>query len=578
MRALLIFLSLLPVLAVAAEPLRIQNLQRCGDLLERTRQTFCLTASGLDATALHVWLDDREITAQRNDQQLSFELETATTQSAALYLQQGPRRSNGVWLSMAGSHVIAAKPSEVATNMDGLTTYVDLVSLIIEERFDGLEQATALALKYGATVVGSIPALNTYQLRLPAHNLLERDALVLRLGTETSVDAVVIEESDAEQEEASDPAAKPPPERDEWIANRFSDAVHYYRRQIPSGLAPVKPARIRVGIIERNVDFDAPDFKAYAVRCSREKTQTCLYARDAGKPDSHGSTVAGVLAADWNNGGNTGLLRGLDGASNGFDVIVDRGSDAGVTANIAASVNLVEDGARVLNWSWGLHRVGTRNVAGGALDSMVKSGLAMSGYEELLEEFFLWLRQKHPDVVVVNSAGNGASFSGTDEYRLPSSFITDQLLVVGGHQRSEAPDMAVTDPRFVEKRASSNIDRRVDITAAACAHASTSETNAQGAVHCGTSFATPMVTGIVAAMLSINPQLTPEQLRILLRRSSLTIGGNTDFEPMDADDLTAPILPSERDHQMNHPDLDRSARLDMQQALELSLQSRNRAR
>ena len=90
-------------------------------------------------------------------------------------------------------------------------------------------------------------------------------------------------------------------------------------------------------------------------------------------------------------------------------MIVERNADAGITANIAASVNLVEDGVRVLNWSWGIHRVGARDVRGDEVDSLVRSGLAMSGYEELLEEFFLWLRKAHPDVVVVNSAGNGAS-------------------------------------------------------------------------------------------------------------------------------------------------------------------------
>lgn len=31
---------------------------------------------------------------------------------------------------------------------------------------------------------------------------------------------------------------------------------------------------------------------------------------------------------------------------------------------------------------------------------------------------------------------------------------------------------------------------------------------------------------------------------MLLRRSAMTIGGDYDFEPADAEDLTAPILPS----------------------------------
>ncbi|WNW13931.1 S8/S53 family peptidase [Pseudomonas sp. DTU_2021_1001937_2_SI_NGA_ILE_001] len=575
-----------PTLA-AEPPLRLATLARCGDLLDSRQQDWCLGVRGLGSTTPTLRLGDQPLPAssvQRDGDTLRLRIDAQAQHSAPLWLEDGARQSNAVWLTTGNSHVVAARPDEVAQNMDGLTTYVDLVSVIIEESHDGRQEAQRLADKYGARVVGSIAPLNLYQLRVPAHDLTQRDALVLRLGSEVSVDAVVIEESAAEEtEQAAAPRPKPEPEpekpaadSDEWAANRFVDAVNYYQRRIPGRQAPIQPQPVRIGLIERDVDFDTADFADYLGPCAVPRT--CVYARDAAKPDAHGSTVAGILAASWNNGGNTGLLRGLDKSSGGFEVIVERNSDAGITANIAASVNLVEDGVRVLNWSWGIHRVGARTVEGEEVDSLLRSGIAMSGYEELLEEFFLWLRKEHPNVLVVNSAGNGASFSGTDDYRLPSSFVTSQLLVVGGHQRSERPGLAVQDPGYAVRRRSSNLDRRVDITAAACAHASTTEAGQTGAVHCGTSYATPMVAGIVAAMLSINPQLQPAQLRTLLRRSSLPIGANYDFEPVDAEDLTAPILPSERQHRLDDPDVGRSARLDMQQALELSVQSRDRPR
>jgi hypothetical protein len=585
--ALLLLATALP--SLAAEPLRLVHLQRCGDLLESGPSSYCLNAQGLQPGALRVLLGGQPLAEkliQRDGQQLRLQLDPGTHKSAPIWLEQDGQVSNPVWLSLNSSHVVAAKPDEVAKNMDGLTTYTNLVSLIIEENADGLSTARQLAKKYGAEVVGAIPPLNTYQLRLPATNLLERDALVLRLGTEVNVDAVVIEESGAEEGEGSNElaAGKQAPEEkpsgDEWAANRFLDAVNYYQRRIPAKHKPVPTTPIRIGVIERNVDFDTADFSDYLGAAPRSdgKPHTRVYARDAGKPDGHGTTVAGILAARWDKGGNTGFLRGLDGAGPGFEVIVERNSDAGITANIAASVNLVEDGVRVLNWSWGIHRVGAKNIQGDEIDSLVRSGLAMNGYEELLEEFFLWLRAKHPDVIVVNSAGNGSSYSGADEYRLPSSFITDQLFVVGGHQRSERQDVAVDDPAYVVKRNSSNSDMRVDITAAACAHASTVQADAAGDAHCGTSYATPMVTGIIAAVLSINPELHPEQVRMLLRRSAMTIGKNFDFEPADAEDLTAPILPSERGYDLNNKDVGRSARLDMQKALDLAVESRDRVR
>ena len=182
-------------------------------------------------------------------------------------------------------------------------------------------------------------------------------------------------------------------------------------------------------------------------------------------------------------------------------------------------------------------------------------------------------------MVVVNSAGNASSFSGRDEYRLPSSFVTDQLFVVGGHERSDKDvDLDVDDPEYVVKRSASNIDMRVDVTAAACVRGSTLKEGERGTAHCGTSYATPLVAGLLAAMMSIDPELTPEQLRMLLRRSAMTIGEEYDFEPVEADDLTAPILPSERGNDLNHPDIGRSARLDMYKALDLTVQSLERVR
>ncbi len=567
--------------AAEQPPLRVEQLQRCGDLLQMDVQEFCLQVSGLDNSDVQVTLNGTPLPIEALDRQgdrVRLRINSTEAQSGPLWLEQHEQSSNPVWVSLKGSNVIAATKEEVAKNMDGITTYVDLISLIIEESHDGAEEAQHLAEKYGAEVVGMIPPLNTYQLRLPVSNLDERDAMVLRLGNEVSVDAVVTEESGAEESIEREITSPPAAEDDqEWASNRFLDAVNYYQRRLSHQGGDIDTHPIRVGVIEREVDFDAPDFADYLGECRADAHKTCVYARDAAKPDGHGTTVAGVFAAAWNEGGNSGFLRGLDSVGPGFDVIVDRNSDAGITANVAASVNLVEDGVRVLNWSWGIHRVGAVDINGEEIDSLVRSGIAMSGYEELLEEFFLWLRREHPNVVVVNSAGNASSFSGNDDYRLPSSFVTDQLFVVGGHERSDQ-DVAVDDPRYAVKRRASNIDMRVDITAAACVRGSSLIADEQGEAHCGTSYATPLVAGLLAAMMSIDPELTPAQLRMLLRRSAMPIGEEFDFEPTDADDLTAPILPSERANELNHPDIGLSARLDMYKALDLTVQSLDRDR
>lgn len=159
-------------------------------------------------------------------------------------------------------------------------------------------------------------------------------------------------------------------------------------------------------------------------------------------------------------------------------MIVKRSSDTGITANVAVSINLMEGGTWVFNWNWGTHRVGTRNVDDGEMDSSVRSGIAMSGYEELLKKFFLWLRKEHPSVLMINSVGNGSSCSGTGEYHLPSSFITEQLLAVDGHRRSEHQGLVVDNPAYTVRRSTSNVGMRADITATTYTHASTLERDA----------------------------------------------------------------------------------------------------
>jgi hypothetical protein len=566
---------LLPAPTLAAEPgPRIVALARCGDLLDSTRFTYCgRLAQPPGAAPLRATLDDAALPLQMGDDgRFEVAFATAGHASGALRLWQQDASSNPVWLSLQDSAIVAATRDEVVENLDGITTYVDLLSIVIEERFEALPEARRLAAKYGAEVVGAIPPLRLYQLRLGERRLEHRDAVAYRLNGEESVDAVIIEESAAEDADAG----APPKRRDgagELAANRFADAVDYYRRHVPGAAsARIAPTPIRIGVVEARVDFDAPDFARFLAPVPAGQSR--LFARDDDAPDGHGSTVAGLLLAAWDDGGNSGLLSGFGPGHGQFDVIVGRGSDAGITENIATSVRMIQDGARVLNWSWGLHRQGALRTGGGDVDSSIRSGAAFEAYEELLEEFFLWLRREHPEVIVVNSAGNGSSFSGNDDFRLPSSFVTDQLLVVGAHQTSGAA-VAVDDPAFVERRASSNIDTRIDITAAACVDASVAVAGTAGSEHCGTSYATGVVSGLVAAILSINPDLKPAEVRELLRRSSMPIGGPVDFELEEAEGLTAPILPSERAEQLRHPDVGRSARLDMRRALELAVESRS---
>ncbi|MFK0311014.1 S8/S53 family peptidase [Pseudomonas sp. NPDC090233] len=176
------------------------------------------------------------------------------------------------------------------------------------------------------------------------------------------------------------------------------------------------------------------------------------------------------------------------------------------------------------------------------------------------------MERRHPNVLVVNSAGNTAS---TTDDHLPASLVFDQLLVVGGHQRSQR-QVDVADPRFATPRSSSNVGARIDISAAACPNPPRSTLSRTGrGGGCGTSYAAALVTSVVAAMVSINPGLTPKQIKSLLRQSALPMAAEVDRAGS-----TGPI--KVRGRPEAGASMVQFARMDMLQAFKLAIKSRGK--
>lgn len=114
-------MAALSPLADAQEPLRIQSLQRCGDLLASERQDWCMQVRGLGEKLPTLRLGDDTLPAsavKRSGDGLRLQLNSKEHRSAPLWLEDGSRASNPVWLSLHRSHVLAAGPDEVAKNMD----------------------------------------------------------------------------------------------------------------------------------------------------------------------------------------------------------------------------------------------------------------------------------------------------------------------------------------------------------------------------------------------------------------------------------------------------------------------------
>lgn len=558
---------------MAAEPasaLHIESLAPCESWPGGEQQTWCMRVSGMQGRPARVVFNGSVLptsAVSRQGATLRFSLAQGQKTSGPVWVSQGRRSSNAVWLTLRPSRVLSVSSEHQVRLSDRVVTALDLVSLIFQEGVDGLAQARRVARQYGVDIVGAIAPLNVYQVRLPVSDLAARDALVAALKTDPVIVGVVVEDDNPEVPRDPDRVAEPADE-DGWVANRFFPAVELYRQYVASASSNPNPGTVVIGVVEKAVNFDTRDFASYLRPCSTE--HTCLYARHSVQA-RHGTFITGLLAAGRKPVDHLGFLSQLGAAGGRFKIIVDRGSLAGVIGRVAASVNMVEDGAHVLNWSWGIHRMGTTNLRGERVETNVRSDLAFNGYEQLLKRFFRWLERSHPNVVVVNSSGN--SFSTTDEH-LPASLQSPQLLVVGAHQRSRQ-GANIREPHFVTMRKSSNIGQRVDITAAACPQRTSSRSRTEVRGHCGTSYAAALVTGTVAAMLAVDPALEPGQIRALLRRSALPLAAR-DEEQRQGIGLTSALTPAEHALAADS-EAEVYARLNMQGALALVIKNRDGA-
>lgn len=554
----------------AFDTLRIDDLAPADPGPIKGFQQWCAQVRGVSQALPDVVVDGVVVPIYRIRQQgdsLCFYLSEGVN-SGPVWLRAGGLTSNAVWLSTRQSRVQSPSKDRLVNIADRVVTALDLVSVILREDTNGPLETRRIARQYNVDIVGAIPPLNVYQVRLRASTLAARDSLLSRMKSDPAVQGVVVEDDNPEAPEDPERIIEPP-DQEGWIANKFEQAVEAYKHNVREQGRHFKPTTVVVGVIEKGVNFESTDFSVFAEPC--KGVGTCLYARHSSAANGHGSVVSGILAARLYQRGNVAFLSRLGAVGGRFDIIVDRGAASGVTARIAASVSLVEDGARVLNWSWGVHRIGTLNLRGEPIDINVRSDEAMAGYDLLLRRFFDWLEHRHSNVVVVNSAGNSAS---TTEDHLPASLSSDQLVVVGGHQRSRQL-VDVTDPRFAVPRRSSNVGPRIDISAAACLNPSRPTVTRIGrGGGCGTSYAAALVTGVVAAMISINPDLTPQQIKHLLRQSALPMVARADQASR-----VGPTRPIRAAACLNNGAcaVEQFARMDMHQALTLAVKSKRHA-
>ncbi|MEH1825938.1 MAG: S8 family peptidase [Nostoc sp.] len=194
--------------------------------------------------------------------------------------------------------------------------------------------------------------------------------------------------------------------------------------------------------------------------------------------NGHGTHVSGTIAGENNNYGVTGIA--YDAKIMPVKVLNDSGS--GSYSSIAKGIHYaVDNGANVINLSLG----------GGSSNRTLESAINYASSK---------------GVIVVMAAGN----DGNSSPGYPARYAYKSGIAVGAVDRNNnMPDFS--------NRSGTN---EISYVTAPGVKVYSSVPNNQYATYSGTSMATPHVAGIVALMLSANPNLTDAQVRQIVTETA----------------------------------------------------------
>jgi len=302
----------------------------------------------------------------------------------------------------------------------------------------------------------------------------------------------------------------------EYVEKVYPIQVHSASNsnQMVSTLAVVQPLSalaenesVLVAVIDSGIDYTHPDLSQSVYQNLNENIngkdddgnrfvddkwgyQFYRYNPNSISPNpidsfGHGTHLAGIIGAQSSN--NTGM-NGINGHVKLLNTSFLNGFGYGNQVDAAkAIIYSVDNGARVINCSWGY-----------------------SDYNTVLKEAIDYALSK--GVIVVASSGN----NGSTATQYPASF--QGVLSVGSNKSaSEKSDFSNYGPQLFILLPGENVP-------------SCLPKNGYG-TKTGTSQSAAMLTGIISKMLSYKPNLTPQEVKSLLQKSTQDIysPGRDDF-------------------------------------------------
>lgn len=367
--------------------------------------------------------------------------------------------------------------------------------LVILNDDEGDSKAKKIGEIAGGKVTGNIEFLNLYQIEIKSSTFEELKEKIKKIQKEDGVYAafpnaeLVLRQTAA----ACDPLDDPVYDKSNYKEGIGSPIEHIGLKEAWKIIkaSGVKFNNVQVGVIDEQIGIKSDR------KIKNNKNISVLRGEDTlRRGQSHGNMVIDIIGGDMTNGGGSGVASILKENLKITATSPMKNGTICYTDAIDRMKAQVESGAKVINCSIGYLY---------AYENQDKERDDVKGVKLFLEK----LNKEHPDVIIVAAAPNDKNaLNGKNDWwghKLPNlvtvSGVSGDGQMIGSHQ-GEGGEITI------------------------CGISGYTYGNADDQGY-GTSSCTPQITATIALMKSINPKLTNEEIKDILRStSSKSVNGN----------------------------------------------------
>ncbi len=388
------------------------------------------------------------------------------------------------------------QPDPNAMVSDGFSSFpVNQITVQLSDANNDEVTANKVAESINGMVVGYLPIIDLYLIETPSATIQELNELQQVLENDPLVKTTVKNYLLAAAEVENDMT--------QLEMNNGSKVIPYQKigvfdmwQLMDDANAP--STMIKIGIVDSGISQSHPEFD-----------NSSIVGLQVANNDGHGTAVASIIAAENDASGHVDNMNGIMTGLPGSDRVqlVSPSSSLTHFSTLYGIHQSVKLGASVINLSLGSTLFLSNPPAN--QDGVITNQKDFDKRKEAYELFF----KTYDHVLFVASAGNESIDA---RFNLPGGSIRlDNLLTVAATDNNDEPT------GFTNYGA-------VDIAAPGHQiHTASVYTQNLYAQVDGTSFSAPMVTAVAGMLLSINPNLTPKQLRDLLLKNADYIESNS---------------------------------------------------